>query len=238
MAQPTVELPNMPDDWLDDPASAPVSGVVKIPPPSGDSPAPGILGGLPMPPDWSLENSGINAFVDPQTMKTIDFTGDAPPETPPWLKTENAAPGGQSQPPQPSAASSSSLDYDGATHQLTVIGGDGTVQTFPANNNVDSRAHMTHRPNGTFSYDQLHAHPDDGPDSAYGSYGGYGFNVPGHQNLEVHSGRIDHTDGLGRSGVNYPTFGCIRTTDDGVAAIRDAVASGYPLQSLTVRNNN
>lgn len=35
----------------------------------------------------------------------------------------------------------SALDYDGATHRLTLTRGDGTVQQFPANNNAqrDSR---------------------------------------------------------------------------------------------------
>jgi hypothetical protein len=135
-------------------------------------------------------------------------------------------------------APSTTLEYDGAARRLTLVKSDGTTQAFPANNNVDSSAHMTHWPNGIFSFDRHHTHPEDAPDSAYGSYGGYRFNVPGHQNLEVHSGRVNHIDGLGRSGVNFPTLGCIRTTDDGVAAIRDAISSGYPLQSLTVRNND
>lgn len=34
----------------------------------------------------------------------------------------------------------STLDYDGATHQLTLTRGDGTVQQFPAANNAQRRS--------------------------------------------------------------------------------------------------
>src|SRR5882757_2855967 len=84
-------------DWLD----LPHADTPPAMPDGVDSSGRGILSGLPMPPDWSLANSSINYFVHPETMKTIHFAGNAPPETPPWLKSEDAAPGAQSQPSQP-----------------------------------------------------------------------------------------------------------------------------------------
>jgi hypothetical protein len=138
----------------------------------------------------------------------------------------------QSSPKLPSTT----LEYDGATHQLTVSKSDGTIQTYPANNNLDS-ASKGHWPNGTFSYGYHTTHSDDAPDSRFGSYGNYIFNVPGREYMGVHSGRANTVDGRGGVGVNHVTDGCIRTTDDGVAAIRDANSSGHPITSITVRNN-
>jgi|SRR6266704_4095215 len=78
MAKPTIQLPDLPDDWFDGAASQPAS----------DTPgqSPGILSGLPVPREWSLADSSLKAFVPPDVMKTIDFSGNAPPELPPWLK--------------------------------------------------------------------------------------------------------------------------------------------------------
>ena len=47
----------------------------------------------------------------------------------------------------------------------------------------------------------------------------------------------DDRDGLGRSGPDHATFGCIRTTDDGTAAITDAMRSDDPVTKITIRNN-
>ena len=86
--------------------------------------------------------------------------------------------------------------------------------------------------------DERHTtHSDDAPDSAYGSNGNYLFTVPGRPYMGVHSGRENVTDEAGRTGVDHATMGCIRTTDDGTTAIRDALTSGDPVTSVTVRNN-
>ncbi|HJS45925.1 MAG TPA: L,D-transpeptidase [Rhizomicrobium sp.] len=131
---------------------------------------------------------------------------------------------------------SETLDYDGETHQLTLTRGDGTVQSFPAANNAQRRS-GGRWPDGTYHYERHTTHPDDAPDSGYGSHGNYIFTVPGRDKMGVHSGRADRRDGAGRSGVNHATLGCIRTTDEGTAAIRDAVTSGDPVTRITVRNN-
>ena len=131
---------------------------------------------------------------------------------------------------------SDTLDYDGETHQLTLTRGDGTVQSFPVANNAQRRS-GGRWPDGTYHYERHTTHPDDAPDSGYGSHGNYIFAVPGRSDMGVHSGRAGQRDGAGRSGVNHATLGCIRTTDEGTAAIRDAVTSGDPVTRITVRNN-
>jgi len=120
---------------------------------------------------------------------------------------------------------------------LTLTRGDGTVQQFPANNNPDSTS-KGRWPDGTFHYERHTTHPDDAPDSGYGSNGNYIFTVPGRDKMGVHSGRMDRPDGAGRSGVDHATLGCIRTTDEGTAAIGDAMTSGDPVTRITVRNNH
>ena len=130
----------------------------------------------------------------------------------------------------------STLDYDGASHLLTLTRGDGTVQQFPAANNPQ-RNSGGRWPDGTFDYERHTTHPDDAPESGYGSNGNYIFTVPGRDNMGVHSGRADTPDGLGRSGVGHATLGCIRTTDEGTDAIGDAMTSEDPVTSITVRNN-
>jgi hypothetical protein len=137
---------------------------------------------------------------------------------------------------QPFVRLASTLDYDGATNQLTLTRGDGTLQQFPAANNPQ-RNSGGRWPDGTFSYERHTSHPDDAPDSGYGSNGNYIFTVPGRDKMGVHSGRMDRPDRAGRSGVNHATLGCIRTTDEGTAAIRDAMTSGDPVTRITVRNN-
>ena len=132
----------------------------------------------------------------------------------------------------------STLDYDGATNQLTLTRGDGTVQQFPAGNNTDSRS-GGRWPNGTFRYERHTAHgeEDDSPNGKYGSHGNYIFTVPSREDMGVHSGRVDRRDGAGRSGVDHATFGCIHATDEGTAAIGDAMASDDPVTRISVRNN-
>jgi hypothetical protein len=130
----------------------------------------------------------------------------------------------------------SNLTYDGNSHQLTLHRDDGTEQSYPANNNVDSHS-QGHWPNGTYDYDQHVTHTGDGPDSAYGSNGGYQFDVPDRTGMEVHSGRENVPDGRGRTGADHATMGCIRTNDAGTAAIGNAAQEGDPVTSITVQNN-
>ena len=63
------------------------------------------------------------------------------------------------------------LTYNDIDHTLTLTKPDGTAQTFPANNNVDSTSEG-HWPAGTYNYVGSVTHDDDSPNSAYGSHGG------------------------------------------------------------------
>ena len=130
----------------------------------------------------------------------------------------------------------STLDYDCASNRLTLTRGDGTIQQFPAANNA-TRASDGRWPDGEYHYERHTTHPDDAPDSRYGSNGNYIFTVPGRPDMGVHSGRLGWPDQVGRSGVNHATFGCIRTTDQGTTAIHDAMTSGDPPTKITVRND-
>jgi hypothetical protein len=152
-----------------------------------------------------------------------------------WLDSTPADSGGTDMVPAP-VQLASTLDYDGAARRLTLTRGDGTVQQFPAANNPQ-RNSGGRWPNGTFNYERHTTHPDDAPDSGYGSNGNHIFTVPDRSGMGVHSGRVETPDGLGRSGVGHATLGCIRTTDEGTAAIRDAMAAGDPVTRIMVRNN-
>ena len=125
------------------------------------------------------------------------------------------------------------LSFSRSANRLTVIAADGTETIFPAANNVASDS-AGHWPDGVFGFIKLMTHPDDAPDSAYGSHGGLLFYVSGRTGMEVHSGRATVPDGLGRVGVYHCTEGCIRTTDDAVAFILAAGADGDALREITV----
>src|SRR5208283_3469176 len=77
-------------------------------------------------------------------------------------------------------------------------------------------------------------HPGSGSDSAYGSNGNFVFDVSGRPGMGVHSGRVDSTDLAGRTGPQYATNGCIRTTDDATAQIQSQIDSGDPLETISV----
>ena len=153
-----------------------------------------------------------------------------------WLDGAPVESGGADSNPAP-VQLASALDHDGATRQLTLTRSDGRVQQFPANNNAQRNSRGKWE-DGTFQYGYHKDHPDDdSPDGAYGSYGIHVFQVPGAEGVGVHSGRENVPDQLGRSGVDHATKGCIRTTDEGVAAINGAISAGDPVTHITVRNN-
>jgi len=56
------------------------------------------------------------------------------------------------------------------------------------------------------------------------------------ERMGVHSGRATSTDGAGRTGTEYATNGCTRTTDAATNRILDVHATD-PITSLTVTNN-
>ncbi len=128
----------------------------------------------------------------------------------------------------------SSLVFNPSTGTITVVNRAGqAVGTFPAGNNAQSSSRRPW-PEGTYDYAYHTTHSDDSPDSRFGSYGNYVFNVPGCSGCGVHSGRAHSTDRAGRSGVNYATNGCIRTTDEATGLVQQLIANGDPLTGLTV----
>jgi hypothetical protein len=128
------------------------------------------------------------------------------------------------------------LIFDGRTHQITLIGSDGEAQgTWPAYNNVDRHARLTHLQNRTYTVGDRnaphrHAASADGP---YGLHGIIRFDVPGHPGIGVHSGRANARH---LPGPAHPTMGCIRTSDEAMRTIvvfmRDS-----PVITIEVTNN-
>ena len=121
----------------------------------------------------------------------------------------------------------STLDFDRTQHTVCARDADGHVIAGPfvAYNNVDS--HSKGRwPDGMFVYLDYHSHPAlSDPDSEYGSHGILIFDVPNRTGMGVHSGRQEVPDGLGRKGPAHATMGCIRTTDDAIAAFLAVTAT-------------
>ncbi len=128
----------------------------------------------------------------------------------------------------------SSLIYNPSTGTLTIVNGAGQiVGVFPAGNNAQSGSRGP-LPPGDYSFAYSTTHPDDAVNSPFGSYGNQVFNVPGCIGCGVHSGRANSTDLAGRSGVNFATNGCIRTTDVATGLIRQLAGTGDPLSGLMV----
>jgi len=130
----------------------------------------------------------------------------------------------------------SSLIYNPAGGTVTVVNGAGqAVASFPAANNAQSGSRGKW-PNGDYSFDYPTTHPDDAPNSSYGSYGNL-FKVPGCSGCGVHSGRAYSTDRAGRKGFRFATNGCIRTTDDATGLIHNLIQSGDPVTGLAVTSS-
>jgi hypothetical protein len=109
----------------------------------------------------------------------------------------------------------------------------GVTGPFVAYNNVDSPSNGPW-PDGTFSYVGYNSHPAlSDPNSEYGAHGILIFDVPNRQGMGVHSGRLSVPDGLGRSGPLHCTLGCIRTTDEAMAAFLGVIGSD-PMNDITV----
>lgn len=131
----------------------------------------------------------------------------------------------------------SEITYNNATRTLIVTDRDGNRQSFPAGNNAQ-RGSRGSWEEGVYNYAYDTRHPDDTPNSAYGSSGNIVFRVPGCTGCGVHSGRAASTDRAGRSGPEYATNGCIRTTDEAMSLIRRLQNAGDPVRSLTVERGN
>ncbi|TWB13108.1 hypothetical protein FBZ89_12175 [Nitrospirillum amazonense] len=131
----------------------------------------------------------------------------------------------------------SKLQFDGVKHQIALINASGSaVGTWAAYNNVDSHATIRHIHNGIYTIqDRIRPHHHtasaDGP---YGLHGIIRFDVPGHPGIGVHSGRA-HARHL--PGPEHPTMGCIRTSDEAMAAICGVMIRD-PLATIEVFNND
>jgi len=113
----------------------------------------------------------------------------------------------------------SSLEFHRDTRQLILLAADGTtIGRWDAANNVDSHSRGIW-PGGEYDFERYKTHPDDAPNSAYGSSGIFIFTVPGREDMGVHSGRESVPDGLRRYGFLHCTMGCVRTTDQAMAQL-------------------
>ena len=113
----------------------------------------------------------------------------------------------------------STLQFHREANELALLRADGTtIGPFEAANNVDSHSKGPW-PDGQYDFDHYGTHPDDAPDSSYGSHGIFIFDVPDREGMGVHSGREDVPDGRARSGFLHCTMGCVRTTDDAMAQL-------------------
>ena len=138
------------------------------------------------------------------------------------------------------------LAFDGITHTITLKDKDGNeVGSWPANNVVTrtpDRRYLPFIPNGdhtvaTPRMPRRHGAEHDSVNGEYGSYGAVVMNpIQGHTGVAVHSGRANVRDRANRTGVNYATQGCIRTTDAAMAVITQTMHTD-PINSVSVRNN-
>ena len=137
MGQPTIELPKVPDDWLDAPATptdAPAQGVpgdTGFDPswsiggstaPSGSTDlAPSVLGGIDLNRPWTLADSTIHALLTSGLIKTIDYSGIAPQALRSGLDAGNA-PSIGSNPMTASTSGPSSIGSQTGTYELPGLG--------------------------------------------------------------------------------------------------------------------
>jgi hypothetical protein len=131
----------------------------------------------------------------------------------------------------------SRLTFNGNSHQISLVDNNGrTVGTWAAYNNVDSHATLNHVNNGTYNIQDTttpHQHRAD-PNGPYGSHGIVRFNVAGHPGIGVHSGRANARH---QPGPLHATMGCIRTTDEAMAAIASHARTS-PLTTIEVSHNS
>lgn len=131
----------------------------------------------------------------------------------------------------------SQLQFNGTTHQLTLRDDEGkNIGTWAAYNNVDTHATLTHLPNRAYTVEDRIAprHHTANANGPYGQHGIIRFNVPGHPDIGVHSGRANAGH---LPGPAHPTMGCIRTTDEAMFSISNAMRTSA-LTSVEVINNN
>jgi hypothetical protein len=127
----------------------------------------------------------------------------------------------------------SKLEFSRQTLKLTLTAANNTrIGSWDAANNVDTHSKGPW-PDGLYVFDYYVPHPGDLPSSAYGSHGIFIFDVPEREGMGVHSGREGVPDGLGRTGFQHCTMGCIRTTDEATAQLLKTHMMD-PIKSISV----
>ena len=141
----------------------------------------------------------------------------------------------------------SSIAFDGQAGTITVRGNDGSEKTFSASNNPQMSLSIGKLVDGDYEFldTQRPHHHSASEDSHNGPYGPGGIfrlkpfvgtDGKEHDGVGVHAGRADMTDRAGRSGCNYATNGCVRTTEEAIRYLTILV-QGDPLTELRVTHN-
>ena len=147
--------------------------------------------------------------------------------------------------------------YDRDEGTITIFSWDGSnihVESYPANNNVDSQASIGRLVDGEYQFqdkEQAHKHGEAvdkkgvKEDSANGEFGEEGiYRLEGfkgadgqpHKGVGLHAGRADVEDKAGRSGPDFATQGCVRTTDEAMKSLAKTTPWDS-LKSLFVKHN-
>jgi hypothetical protein len=141
----------------------------------------------------------------------------------------------------------SSWVYNRFHGYIALYSGEGTlIGAWRAANNVDSDSKGVW-PDGSYTIQDStapHTHGGD-KDTLDGEYGTHGIiradtftDTDGdtRTGMGVHAGRENDADGLGRTGPEHATFGCIRTTEEGMETAAET-APVDPIETIDVTSN-
>lgn len=139
----------------------------------------------------------------------------------------------------------SEVTFDGDAHTISVRDRNGnTLGTWHANNRTVGAASLQYVPNGTYAAQDttqsyMHGDTRDTHDGAFGTHGIVRFSVLHHPGIGIHSGRDTTPDLTPERGVgpDHVTDGCIRTTDEAMARLTDAMRTD-PLTRIRVQHNH
>ena len=104
---------------------------------------------------------------------------------------------------------------------------------WQAANNVASTSNGIW-PDGRYDFDYWKDHPESGIDGAYGTKGIFIFKVHGRVGMGVHAGRKNVADGKKRKGPQHATLGCVRTTEEAMAKIKQTHDGGDKLTYIVL----
>jgi hypothetical protein len=149
------------------------------------------------------------------------------------LQEESHSPSIENQNSNQTLLLAMSLTYNDTSGSLVVIDETGKeIATFSAGNNAVNKSRGKW-PEGEYEFSHFNPHPGNA-NSSYGSHGNFVFDVPGCSGCGVHSGRENVRDPRGRTGPQYGTNGCIRTTDSATKFIKERHQGSDPLIKLRV----